>query len=224
MQTTRSRLKIFSIAAAVLLLSACSHTGSYNSSYFEYAPQPVAEKITGSAAIEMSREAQAATFTGKPTSFTGGGTTLTLPLGQIVKEASVLAFRDMFTDGIEVVEAVPPNAPYTMTIRPQVRSFSYEYNQLKNVGFAITPTAVVAIEVSAGAPGNPAAWTQVVDSGTVEGPAYFVTGAPGEEIAKVAHKAVLKTLQKAAASAYEKMRDVRTPAQPDSSSPGGVKL
>lgn len=205
----------FAVIAA-LALSACSHTGSYNASYFEYSPQSYSEKISGIAAIEMTKQEQAEVFSGNPTSFTGAATTLNLPIGQIVREGAVLAFRDMFSNGAEVVESSPNGSKYAMTFKPRVRSFSYEYNQLKNAGFAITPTAAVAIEVSMKQADGKEIWTETADSGAVEGPVYFASGSPGEEITKVAHKAVLKTLQRAASSAYAKARTL----SPSSSTAG----
>lgn len=194
------------VFGTAVFLTACSHTASYNAAHFEYSPQAFEQKIDGIAAIEMNKQEQAETYTGNPTSFTGSATTLTLPIGQILREGAVLAFRDMFSEGAEVIEQSNGRA-YTAIIKPSVRSFSYEYNQLKNIGFAITPTATVALEVKMANEEGEVIWERTVDSGPVEGPAYMITGAPGEEISKVAHKAVLRTMQQAASQAYEDVRD-----------------
>ncbi len=53
------------------------------------------------------------------------------------------AFRDMITVGAEVIEASPNGRSYTAIIKPSVKSFSYEYNQLKNIGFEITPSELL---------------------------------------------------------------------------------
>lgn len=190
-----------------LFLTACSHTASYNAAHFEYSPQAVEEKIDGMAAIQMSRSEQAETFTGNPTSFTGSATSLTLPIGKILREGAVLAFRDMFSEGAEVIEQPSNDHRYVAIIQPSVRSFSYKYNQLKNAGFAVTPTATIDLEVKMTNGNGEVIWEKTIDSGAVEGPAYMITGAPGEEISKVAHKAVLQTMQQAASQAYEDLRD-----------------
>ena len=44
------------------------------------------------------------------------------------------------------------------------------------------------------------------DSGTVETPAYFISGAPGEEIGKATHKALFDLMVRAAADLRELLR------------------
>lgn len=195
------------VSSAALFLSACSHTATYNVSHFEYTPQAFAQKIDGMAAIQMSQKEQAATYTGNPTSFTGSATTLTLPIGHILRGGAVLAFRDMFSGGAKVIAAPPQDQVYSVIIKPSVRSFSYEYNQLKNAGFAVTPTATVVLDIRVTHEEGEVIWERTVDSGPVEGPAYMITGAPGEEISKVAHKAVLRTMQQAAVQAYQSIHE-----------------
>jgi len=167
----------------------------------------------------MPKAEQEASFTGKPTSFTGGDTTLTLPVGQIVREASILAFRDLFAGGVQTVEKTGAGDRYTAVIRPTLRSFSYEYNQLKNAGFAITPTTSVAIDVAVSDGSGSEVWRQTVDLGPTEGNVYVVTESPGEEISKVAHKAILDTLQRAAREAYGPLE--RSPAAKAAGKPDG---
>lgn len=49
-------------------------------------------------------------------------------------------------------------------------------------------------------------WEGVVDSGEALSSNYMISGEPGEHISKAAHKAVLMTMQQAAAKAYENAR------------------
>lgn len=212
--TSRKITHVALLCGATFFLAACSHTASYNAAHFEYTPRTFGQKIDGMAAIQMSPQEQGETYTGKPTSFTGGATSLTLPIGQILREGAVLAFRDMFSEGAEVIETSAGGRSYTAVIKPSVRSFSYEYNQLKNVGFAVTPTATVALEVKLTDERGKVMWESTVDSGAVEGPAYMISGTPGEEISKVAHKAVLKTMQQAASQAYEGVRNQVSQKEP----------
>ena len=199
-----NRLNWFLLSCSAILFVGCAQVGTYNPTYFEYFPSVYPTKLAGRAGIEMSKSEQAEVFTGRPTSFTGGATTLNLPIGQILKEGAILAFGDLYAEGAEVVDSASLAGKYAAIFRPRLRSLTYEYNGLKNAGFAVTPTAVVAIEVGLKSPDGKQVWSQTIDSGQVEGPTYFLSGNPGEEISKAAHKAVLKTLQTAARAAYEK--------------------
>ena len=91
-------------------------------------------------------------------------------------------------------------------MQPKVSAFSYEYNQLKNVGFAITPTVVLTLEVAVLDNAGKTINQRRYDSGTVEMPAYFMSGSPGEEIGKAAHKAVFDLMVVAARDVRELLR------------------
>lgn len=199
------------LAAVVLtLFTACSHTGAYNQAYLAAARKPDAN-LPGKVLVVTSPTADAASYTGSPTSFTGAATKITLPIGQIVRESAVAAFTDAFQGGASGVAAAPADsAGYAYVVSPQLVSFSYEYNQLKNAGFAVTPTAVVSLKVSVlGKDGAPR-WSRDFDSGAVEGPAYMLNTSPQEEISKVVHRAIYETVLKAARTIAAEV----PPAQP----------
>lgn len=190
----------WSIMLAVLVVAAggCSFQGSVNSTYFQYAAHNYDKKVAGMAAVEMPRSVQDEVFVGKPTSFTGGGTTLSLPLGSITREAASLAFRDVFSQGAKVVDSAQGQTDLAAVLRPKVTRFSYEYNQLKNAGFAITPTAVISLSVTLADPAGKTIWERKFDSGNFEGQTYVISGSPGEEISKTTHQAMMKIMQDAA--------------------------
>ncbi|WP_128106574.1 hypothetical protein [Azoarcus sp. DN11] len=177
-----------------------------NPTYFQYQPHSYDARISGVGAVEMPRATQEEVFSGKPTSFTGGGTTLTLPLGNITRDAANLAFKDVFSGGVRVVESASGAKDFIAVIRPKVSRFTYEYNQLKNVGFAVTPTAVISLSVTlADAEGKPR-WERTFESGNFEGESYMISGSPGEEISKATHKAMMKVMQEAADTIHSELR------------------
>lgn len=182
-------------ALSLSLLAACSHTGAYNQAYLAAARKPDAS-VPGKVLVVTSPADDAYVYTGKPTSFTGGATSITLPLGVIVREAALAAANDTFAGGATAAASAENAKGYSYVITPKLLGFSYEYNQLKNVGFAITPTAVVSLRITAlDAAGKPV-WSRELASGAVEGPAYMINTSPQEEISKVAHRAVYETLMK----------------------------
>lgn len=195
-----------SVAAAAALMAGCSFQAGMNPTYFNPSPRNYDEKIAGIGAIEMPRAVQDETFSGKPTSFTGGGTNLTLPLGAISREAANLAFRDVFAGGAKVVESANSGPRYSAVVKPRITRFSYEYNQLKNVGFAITPTTTMSLSVTLADTDGKQMWEKTFDSVNFEGETYFVSGSPGEEISKTAHKALMKLMQEAADAVQKDLR------------------
>ena len=186
-------------ALAVLALGGCAMTSTFNQGYLAAARRPVAEQADGKALIVTTPQDDAYVYTGHPTSFTGAATTLTLPLGSIVKETATAAFADRFKGGAEAAGAITNADSYAVIVAPRLTSFSYEYNQLKNIGFAITPTVSVVVDVRVLDAEGAMRWQRNYSSGPVEGPAYMLNTSPEEEISKVAHKALYDLFSAAAA-------------------------
>lgn len=199
-------------ALAASALVGCATTGSYNASYLAAARRPATIQTDGRVLIVTTPQDDAYVYTGNPTSFTGRATTLTLPLGAIVREAAVAGFADTFKSGADVATTVKDPARYVVIVAPRLASFSYEYNQLKNAGFAITPTAVVNVDVRVLDAGGTTRWQRSYASGPVEGSSYMLNTSPGEEISKVAHKALYDMFAKAAADVVREV--VAKPAGP----------
>lgn len=186
-------------ALALLALGGCAMTSNFNQGYLAAARRPVTIQAEGRALIVTTQQDDAYVYTGRPTSFTGGATTLTMPLGSIVKETATAAFADTFKGGAEAVGTVRDPDRYAVIVAPRLTSFSYEYNQLKNAGFAVTPTVSVVVEVRWLDPKGETRWQRSYSSGPVEAPAYMLNTAPQEEISKVTHKALYDLFTAAAA-------------------------
>lgn len=197
MTTPLPRLLFGALIATTLV--GCSFTSSYNPAYLAAARQPAAIQTDGRALIVTTPQDDAYVYTGKPTSFTGGATALTLPLGSILKESAVAAFTEAFKSGAEAAPSVKDPARYVVIVSPRLSKYSYEYNQLKNAGFVVTPTAVVIVDVRVLDDKGAVRWQRSYDSGPVEGPSWILHTSPGEEISKVTHKAMYDLMSKAAA-------------------------
>ena len=194
------------LLALALLLGGCAQTATYNAAYLVPPATPPADKLAGKALIYTVKSDDDNAWSGKPTSFTGGGTTLSIPLGLIAREVAALVFGDLFRDGASKANSLADARAYRAVVQPRVASFSYEYNQLKNAGFAITPTAVLSLDITLLAPDGKTISQKRYDSGAVEMSAYIVSGSPGEEIGKATHKAMLDLMTRAAADLRETLR------------------
>lgn len=188
------------------LLGGCAQTATYNAAYHPVPATPATDKLPGKALVYTVQADDDTPWSGRPTSFTGSGTTLTIPLGVIAREVAAAVFGDLFQGGAAKANSLAAATGYRVIVQPRVAQFSYEYNQLKNAGFAVTPTVVLTLEATLLEPSGKPVSQRRYDSGTVEMPAYFITGAPGEEIGKAAHKALYELMQRAAADVRETLR------------------
>ena len=192
--------------APLCFIGGCAYTANYNPSYLASARRPVTEPFEGKILIVTSVQDDKYVYTGNPTSFTGSATSLSIPVGQILKESAGAAFADAFKGGadtknLEIGDPVShtDSGKYVALVTPKLVSYSYEYNQAKNLGFAITPTAVVVTDVRIIDHDGTTSFQKQYESGPVEGPAYMINMSPQEEINKVTHKAFYEIFSKAAA-------------------------
>jgi hypothetical protein len=72
-------------AATLLVLVGCAHTGAYNAGYLAAARRPVTAPCEGRVLVVTTEQENAYVYNGHPTSLTGAGTTLVVPLGVIQK-------------------------------------------------------------------------------------------------------------------------------------------
>ena len=136
------------LALGVPGAGGCAFRGGVNPNHFKYESRVYDGPIRERALIEMPKAVQYEKFIGKPSSLTGAETNLTLPIGEITREAATLAFGNIFSDGVKLVESPSGQMGHVAVIRPLVTQFSYEYNALRNASFAITLTAVVDLELA----------------------------------------------------------------------------
>jgi hypothetical protein len=181
-----------------VLLSGCSHVATYNPAYLSAPPPAASERMDGKVLVYTERADDNYVFSGNPTSFTGGATTLTVPLGQITREVAVYAFGRHFKDGADAGNSLESLAGYRAIIRPRVLSFTYEYNQLQNLGFAITPGVTLEIETQLLDQSGKTIYAKKHASALAQGQAYMVSGTPGERINQLVHETLYKLMDEAA--------------------------
>lgn len=207
--TFASPVRLASRCMAALALGAlvgCAPMATYNAAYVVPPQTPVAEKIPGKALVYTVKADDDTPFVGAPTSFTGSATKLTIPLGVIAREIAFTVFNDAFAQGAEKANSLHGVSGYRVILHPKVASFSYGYFQLQNLGFAITPTVVLSLDVQLLDASGKTVQQRRYDSGKVEGKSYMMTGEPGEEIGKVTHQVMLDLMQRAANDVREWVR------------------
>lgn len=192
-------LSLFSALAAALLYSGCSFNAGYNPSYLP--AQAMSLGIPGKSAVVMEATDAQWVFSGGPTSFTGGGTTLSVPVGEITKQVALKVFGSAFKDGADYRDKPQNLSPYRLVVQPKVGQFTYAYNQLKNLGFAVTPQVTLQLNVVLLAPDGSKLLEKQFSSGTVDGDTYMLSGQPAEKVNQLLHQVLFKLMTDAAMEA-----------------------
>jgi hypothetical protein len=190
---------LFSAMAAALFCSGCSFNAGYNPSYLPAKAMPLG--ISGKSAVVMESTDAQWVFSGGPSSFTGGGTTLSVPIGEITKQVALKVFGAACTDGADFREKAQNLSAYRVVVQPKVGQFTYAYNQLKNLGFAVTPQVTVQLNVVLLAPDGSKLLEKQFSSGTVDGDTYMLSGQPAEKVNQLLHQVLFKLMTDAAMEA-----------------------
>lgn len=194
-----------------LLLGACSFNAYYNPAFTDK-PITVAQKLPGKALVYNTPADAKYVFSGHPTSFSGGGTTLSIELGDIADQIAANTFGNLFQGGASFADSLNNASDYAVVVTPKITSFSYAYNQLKNLGFAITPQVDINLHVKV-----TRATVVVLDknyaSGLVDGKSYMVSGAPGEEVSRAAHKVISELMNQAAEDTFQALSGPSGPSK-----------
>ena len=82
-----------------------------------------------------------------PSSSQEWATSLTMPLGKILKAVSEEFLRAHFSGGVRFANESVPGSSSEIVVTPHVERFQYRYNSLRNAGFAITPQVEVDLQV-----------------------------------------------------------------------------
>ncbi len=183
----------------VLSLGGCAFVSNYNPAYIPNDQGSAQVALPGKGLIFTEKTDDVRPYTGSPTSFTGSSTKLTIPLGTITREIAISVFRREFRDGVDSANDLADLHKYSAVVCPKITKFTYEYNQAKNLGFAITPTVDISLEVQLRNKEGRTYWKKIYNSGVREGPAYVVSGSPGERISELTHKTIYALMTRAAA-------------------------
>ena len=189
------RFNIIAIMALTLLITGCAYNVGFTSSYLP--PTSLVGKLDGKALIFMTTDQEQWVYSGHPTSFTGGGTTLSIPLGNITKQVALIVFSRYFEE-VDSGSKMDAASQYQIVVNPNVQHFEYAYSQLKHLGFAITPAVALDLQVTWFDATGKQLLQKTYSSGKQEGETYMVSGSPGEKVNQVLHKALADLMTQAA--------------------------
>ena len=172
----------------VVFLGSCAYSGSYNPSFVPQSiSYPDSRKLSGSGLVYMDLMDEAYIFEGRPTSFTGGGTSLKLPLGSYAKQIALRVFSELFTEGVRFSNDLGDSNNYLLTISPKVTNFSYAYDAASSLGFAITPEAKISMQISVYDKNSKKVFEKDYYPEKIEGDTYMFSANPDEKVNQAAH-------------------------------------
>ena len=181
----------------VLFLGSCAYSGSYNSSFVPQSiPYPDSQKISGKGLVFMEVADEAYIFEGRPTSFTGGGTSLKLPLGVYAKQIALKVFSGLFTEGVRFSNNIEDSGDYLLTISPKVTNFSYAYDAASSLGFAVTPEAKISMQILVYDRNSKKVFEKTYNPDKLKGDSYMFSTNPDEKVNQAAHRLISDIFEK----------------------------
>ena len=191
------------VAIFATFFSGCTYKAGYNPSFLPGSAMKMG--ISGKALVVLEVSEEQRMFSGSPKSFTGGGTTLELPLGEVTKQVALKVFQAAFVDGADFANDTTKAGDYRLVIKPRVVRFDYYYNQLKNLGFAITPQLEMDLDVAVVRADGSVLLQKTYSSGRTEGDTYVLSGSPDEKVNKLVHLTLFKLMTDAALDVQKAM-------------------
>lgn len=187
-----------------LLLTAisCTYIVPYDPE-IEVGRVEVPELLDGKALIWTTTEEDGYVYTGKPISFSGLTNTPNLHLGDITRETALVVFGGIFREGAEHSNTWTNTDDYTIVVTPRTTGFSYNYNTLRYLGFAIRPEIEVTVQAIVSDSNGGVILEKTYSSGAVTGDTstdiYFL---PVEELNIAVHETIIDLLSRAALDTY----------------------
>jgi hypothetical protein len=192
-------LRILAASTALWLVAGCAYQAGYNPTYI---PDEEPEYISADEVLlVMPDEVENFVYSGNPSSFTGSATSLTIPLGVILKEVSEEILEDRFSGTVGFANEFTAGGPYRLALEPRIKRFEYRYSQLKNLGFAITPEVEVDLDVNILDASGQTIFEDSYESGRVSGDTYLISGSPSEKINQTIHHVLYDLLERSFADA-----------------------
>ncbi len=181
----------------LVLVTSCSYSTSLRYDYFPPSERLAeSEKLQGSGLIVMSPSEETYIYEDNPASFTGSANTVSIEIGQITKSASLKIFNELFSEGAYFVNNPNDfNGSYILSIEPISLINNYKFDQLSNLGFAITPKVSIEVKVKVLNKDGEILFNQNYSVNDKSQEAYFFSGNPDEKVNELVHKEVYNMLK-----------------------------
>lgn len=191
------------LPALLLFLGSCSYDASFRQDFIPQTPSLSSiQKLDGKGLVVMSLSDENFIFSDNPASFTGAGTSLTIPMGKVIKQIALEVFGSTFSEGVYFSNNFDNPEDYLLMINPIVELDNYKYDSLESLGFAVTPKVSVSAKVTVRSPDNSILFEKNYSYVDMKAAAYVFASNPDEKVNELIHQAIHKIL-------LESLTDIR---------------
>ncbi len=184
-QTLRRLALVAAVVAGAALLSACGSTVASRPDYV--AAGLAAPIVQGPAVIVMDDGLQNQVITAHPTSYTGSATTITFPIGAIIRDVGQKVFGVGFSGGSSTATEARLGA---YGVKLLLNDFSFKYDQLSSLGFEIRPKVTIGLSVVAVGPDGAPLFSKRYEKVDYLVASYAFSSDPAEKINQALHMAL----------------------------------
>lgn len=200
------------VALLVWGAAGCGHVAQYRTEYVTSQIRHFTPSIEGEALVVTEPAQDEQRYSQDPSSLTGMAMTFEAKLGQFLREIMVTVLSHKFIGGAKAAHELPQGTEtYRVVVKPKLLGFDYRYNQLKNLGFAVTPEAKVELQVSVFDRTGRALLDKQYESDFVSGGTYVADFQPAEKINRAVHRALVEVANQVAEDIEQALR-TQTPS------------
>jgi len=182
------------ILTTILIITGCTNTVHYKPELLSEKLSTLSARFDGKALIFTEEKEDLKEYSQNPSSLTGSVTTLKTNVGIHLREISKEVFSRLFEDGADHSNSLKSTDKYTIIIKPEVLNYDYRYNQLKNLGFAITPETKIDLYVTFKDKEGNDLLSKKYSSDYLTGGTYLASVQPHERVNKSIHESIFNLL------------------------------
>ena len=135
--------------------------------------------VSGKGVVVISDTLLAMQLNQHPNSYTGGFITVTVPIGEVIRDQGLAMLKPRFSDGVETANAAQPGA-YNIAMR--LDGFEFKYDGLVNLGMAVTPEVTITVTADVTRPDGTLLLHKAYNRTKFKGGSYFASLKPRERV------------------------------------------
>lgn len=187
--------------------AGCGHVAQYRTEYVTSQIRHFTPSIDGEAVVVTDPAQDEKLYSEHPSSLTGMATTFEANVGWFLREIMVKVLSHKFMGGAKYAHELPQGTEtYRVVVKPKILNFDYRYNQLKNLGFAVTPEAKVELQVSVFDRAGSTLLEKRYESDFVSGGTYVADFQPAEKVNRAVHRALVELANQVAEDIEQALR------------------
>jgi hypothetical protein len=148
---------------------------------------PVATMIDGKGVLVIDDTLMKLSLKQHPSSYTGALTTVTVKMGEKLRDNGTVTLKPRFTGGTET-DVVAQAGAYNITLR--LDGFSFKYDSLSSMGMAVTPRVTITITADVTGPSGAAILHKAYNRTDLTAGHYIASFKPAEKVQNSLDKAL----------------------------------